>query len=88
MTMYKADRVAAMCPPPPEMLRCARDWKAGKLRAVHPEIARGFNAALVRAGEDPVPFRRSTNPEAPTLVTLIRAEYERATGVVVHPEAA
>lgn len=61
-----------------ETLRLARAWKAGKLRPVHPTIGRRLNRALVSAGEPAVPFRRATNPAAPSLTDLIRAEYERA----------
>lgn len=60
------------------VLKLARDWKAGKLRAVHPSIGRLFNAALLRVGEDPVPFRRSTSEQAPSVARLIDREYRAA----------
>lgn len=57
------------------ILELARDWKAGDLTPVHPEIGRRLNAALVRAREDPVPFIRATSLTAPTLVELVRARH-------------
>lgn len=60
------------------VLKLARDWKAGDMRPVHPSIGLMLNRALVHAGEDAVPFRRSTSLNAPSVVELIRTEYVRA----------
>lgn len=63
------------------ILVLARAWKLGVLLPVHPTIGQRFNQALVVAGEEPVPFQRSTNPQAKSLVDLIMAEYGPSTSV-------
>lgn len=60
------------------VLELARDWKHGRLGSVHPSIARGLNCVLTRNGEEAVPFSRATDPSRPSLVDLVRAEYQRA----------
>jgi hypothetical protein len=57
------------------MLRLARQWKAGHLGAVHPSVGRLFNRSLFIAGEDPVPFARSTDVLKPSVIELIRTEH-------------
>jgi len=69
-------------------LRLARDWRDGKLEPVHPSVGRMLNAALAANGETPVPFGRATNSSAPSLVDLVRAEYECAREATSHPKRA
>jgi hypothetical protein len=59
-------------------LELAREWKEGRIVAVHPSIGRMLNCALTANGEDPVPFGLATNSQAPSLIDLIRGEYECA----------
>lgn len=58
-----------------DVLPLARDWKAGRLGRVHPDIGHSFNRVLLLAGEDAVPFRRSTDVSAPSIPELIQARY-------------
>jgi hypothetical protein len=60
------------------LLQVARDWKAGELEPVHPQVGRLLNMALDKAGEDCVPIGRHTNSRAPNLAALIRGVHTRA----------
>lgn len=60
------------------LLDVARDWKAGRLRRVHPTVGHLLNQTLVRHGETAAPFRLHTTANAPLLSELIRAEHECA----------